>query len=499
MSSCPEVSAPVRGRPRSSPSTPRNSPSQYRTSTPACTTPRSSWAFRSTGRFSAPNHSDLLLHRGPLAQDVRHGARGSFARQDLAPGGGNMWARPRRDELRGIAMTDQLRETPWYRRGPGRDRWLRRPMPGPLHLIGSGQASLRVVLRRSAWDDIEGLHAAGLPPAPHAAPARPAASGGPGAPERAGLLAGRPCVDDRGPFILIEGVVPAPGVYDPDSGFPPSPAAWDELGGRHAAALPRRDRRGLVHRPTGQGRRPDGPGPVRGPPLFPRAVAHHLRHRPRPGEAGSVPLVRRPAAAAARILGVGRRRARSGRRGRQRGGRRRRGGGRRLPRARGRFGPVLAAACLLLARVARPAPARLAVVLAAPRTELYSRNGTIAARTDHAPVPARGAAARRSRPGRGPAGSRRRARPGAGPSTPAGPRGRTGSPGLRSGPGRCGRRPSGRGHGHGRGRGAGPGPRSRPGRRAGGYVVRPGDTLWSIARGFWAIRTTTCGWLWKTS
>src|SRR5690606_19830190 len=104
-------------------------------------------------------------------------------------------------------------------------------------------------------------------------------------------------------------------------------------------------------------------------------------------------------------------------------------------------------------------------------TELYSRNGTIAARTDHAPVPARGAAARRSRPGRGPAGSRRRARPRRAHRRPLGPRGRTGSPGLRSGPGRCGRRPSGRGHGHGRGRGAAPA----------GYVVRPGDTLWSIS------------------
>src|SRR5690606_41262037 len=164
-------------------------------------------------RFSARRHTDLVLPRGRLAQGVRHGARGSLARQDLAPGGGNMWARPQRDERRGIAMPAQPRETPWYRRGPGRDQWLRRPMPGPLHLIGSGQASLRVVLRRSAWDDIEGLHAAGPPPAPHAAPARPAASGGPGAPERAGLLAGRPRGDGRAPVILIAGGVPAPAAH----------------------------------------------------------------------------------------------------------------------------------------------------------------------------------------------------------------------------------------------------------------------------------------------
>ena len=264
------------------PETPRRN---ARTSTPACTTPRSSWAFHSTGRFSAPNHNDLLLHRSPLARTFDT-ARGSFAHR-TGPGGGNMWARPQR-RTAGIAMTDHPGNAVVPPRQGGTNGFAA-PMPGP-NTSSLRQTSLRVVLQRGH----EGLHAAGPPPAPmRPGPSRRIRR--PGTPERAGLLAGRPCVDDRGPFILSEGVMPA-GRLRPTAVSALS-TAWDSWR-RHAAALPRRDRRGLVHRPTGQGRALTT-GTSRSPPLFPDA--HHLRHRPRPGEAGSVPLVRRPAAAATRF------------------------------------------------------------------------------------------------------------------------------------------------------------------------------------------------------
>lgn len=378
-------------------------------------------------------------------------------------------------------MTDQLRETPWYRRGPGRDQWLRRPMPGPLHLIGSGQASLRVVLRRSAWDDIEGLHAAGPPPAPHAAPARPAASGGPGAPERAGLLAGRPCVDDRGPFILIEGVVPAPGVYDPDSGFPPSPAAWDELEAAMRRRFPAetvvgwfivRPGRGaaLTDRDRSAARR-FFPEPwhityVIDPVREKQALFHWSggRLQPLPGfwvwddGVPEVAVAAVSAADGAAAAGAGDSRG-----------------------ARGRFGPVLAAACLLLtAWLVLPLPGSLSSLrhhvqnytreteqLQQELTTLRSRHEAlqraVAALDEDPPDPG-------GEPGQGGPVDARSVLA-AEPEAPA----------SAQAPVDAGAALQAAGTGTGADGAPGPGPEAGPDAAPAGYVVRPGDTLWSIS------------------
>lgn len=129
-------------------------------------------------------------------------------------------------------MTEHHEETPWYRRGPRADTLPRRSEPRPRHLIGSDRVPLRVFLRRSAWDAI-GAFGPGAPLG-----AVPDATDDPedlhdvGGAERGGLLVGRPYADDNGPFIVIEGVIPADDAGDEPKGSPDDDRArhrWEAL------------------------------------------------------------------------------------------------------------------------------------------------------------------------------------------------------------------------------------------------------------------------------
>lgn len=108
-------------------------------------------------------------------------------------------------------MTEKNSTVPWYRRGPHPDSLPSRHIPTPHHLIGAPDVPLRVFLRRSAWDDIEEFAAAG------------------DGEERGGILVGRPYTDDDGPFIVIEGAIPAHNARPTVGGVTFTQQAWDDL------------------------------------------------------------------------------------------------------------------------------------------------------------------------------------------------------------------------------------------------------------------------------
>lgn len=111
-------------------------------------------------------------------------------------------------------MTDTNQARPWYRRGPHHDALPRRPVPEPNYLVGSDRVPVRVFLRRSAWDEIEAFAA------------------GPDNDERGGLLVGHPYADDSGPYIIIEGAVPAHAVLSDPGGLTFTQQAWDDMESR---------------------------------------------------------------------------------------------------------------------------------------------------------------------------------------------------------------------------------------------------------------------------
>lgn len=145
-------------------------------------------------------------------QPIRQSTECSFTWQDFAPPTRKVFSDDAADgQVRGTTMTDTNESLPWYRRGPHEDALPRRAVPEPHYLVGSEQVPLRVFLRRGAWDVIEAFAA------------------GPGADERGGILVGRPYEDDAGPFVIIEGAVPAYAAHPTSGGLTFTQQAWDDM------------------------------------------------------------------------------------------------------------------------------------------------------------------------------------------------------------------------------------------------------------------------------
>lgn len=101
-------------------------------------------------------------------------------------------------------MSDATNGKPWYRLGPAMHEAPQATPPRPLHLIGVADVPLRVFLRRAAWDAIEAAEADG---------------------RCQGLLLGSVSADANGPFVVIEDAVAVPAAADSDGDF--LFAAWD--------------------------------------------------------------------------------------------------------------------------------------------------------------------------------------------------------------------------------------------------------------------------------
>nr|MBO2471166.1 hypothetical protein [Bacillota bacterium] len=132
-----------------------------------------------------------------------------------------------------MAMRHEADDKPWYRRGPTPQTAPRAEPPGGLYLIGTADVPLRVFLQRRAWDAI----------------AAEDAERGPWG----GLLIGGVYADEEGPFVVIEGALAAPA--DPAGGtdFRFDPLALDELEATVGSRFPGRLIVGWFHAHPGRG------------------------------------------------------------------------------------------------------------------------------------------------------------------------------------------------------------------------------------------------------
>lgn len=123
-------------------------------------------------------------------------------------------------------MTDG-KTSAWYRRPPDLSALPREPIPRPHTLIGSDTVPLRVFLRHSAWQDLQTLFdedtnvdtssQADATPGYDFDEADDGAGEDdstpehdPGVPQQAGILLGNVYEDEQGPYVIIEGALPAP-------------------------------------------------------------------------------------------------------------------------------------------------------------------------------------------------------------------------------------------------------------------------------------------------
>ncbi|OUM98230.1 MAG: hypothetical protein BAA04_07125 [Firmicutes bacterium ZCTH02-B6] len=137
-----------------------------------------------------------------------------------------------------MAMTEQ-NSLPWHRRGPRQDTLPPGRAPSRARLVGRDRVPLRVFLRRTAWDAIDELVAAHVPPG-----------------ESGGLLLGRAYRDDEGPFILVEHALAASHASPVLAPFRFGQQDWDlfraqwrKMGAKHLVV-------GWFHTHPGYGARP---------------------------------------------------------------------------------------------------------------------------------------------------------------------------------------------------------------------------------------------------
>lgn len=116
-------------------------------------------------------------------------------------------------------MTDSVEKTPWYKQGPNEQSVPPGEAPGSTYLIGSADVALRVFLRRSAWNTIADFTADTHRP-------------------RGGILVGRIAADDVGPFIVIEGAIPAHTARPTGDGIAFAKQTWRELEQAKQSAFP---------------------------------------------------------------------------------------------------------------------------------------------------------------------------------------------------------------------------------------------------------------------
>ncbi|HEY8496507.1 MAG TPA: LysM peptidoglycan-binding domain-containing protein [Limnochordales bacterium] len=128
---------------------------------------------------------------------------------------------------------------PWHRRGPRRDALPPGRAPSGARLVGRDAVSLRVYLRRAAWDAIDQLAASHEPPR-----------------EAGGLLLGRVCRDEEGPLILVEDALPAPQGPPGLGPFRFAQQDWDFFHGQWRRQGARQLVVGWFHTHPGYGARP---------------------------------------------------------------------------------------------------------------------------------------------------------------------------------------------------------------------------------------------------
>lgn len=142
-------------------------------------------------------------------------------------------------------MTDD-KTSAWYRRPPDLSALPREPIPQPHTLIGSDAVPLRVFLRHSAWQDLQTLFdedatvdtSSQSDATPEyefdeahnrASEDDSAPEHDPGVPQRAGILLGNVYEDEQGPYVTIEGALPAPHIRSTSGGLIFTRRTWATL------------------------------------------------------------------------------------------------------------------------------------------------------------------------------------------------------------------------------------------------------------------------------
>lgn len=105
----------------------------------------------------------------------------------------------------------------WYRRGPDEVGLRREPVPAPHTLIGSTDVPLRVFLRHEAWRDLQALFQ------------RPADEEHAPLTEEAGILLGTVQEDEAGPYVVIDGALRASHLRLTASGITFTKETWVDL------------------------------------------------------------------------------------------------------------------------------------------------------------------------------------------------------------------------------------------------------------------------------